>query len=226
MNKRGKMIKLSNVNKNYLLGDEIIPVLKDISMDIHKGQFVSIMGPSGSGKSSLLYLMSGLDFASQGSIKLNNKEISGLDDKQLSDIRRKKLGFVFQSYNLIDNLTVEENILAPALLDGKKRKEMKSKVDFILEAVNLQDRRNHTPRELSGGQQQRTAIGRALINDPDIIFADEPTGNLDSKTGMSVLKLLKNVSQKRNITIVMVTHDINCCNYCDSIINLKDGRIN
>ena len=167
------VIEAKNLYKSFQIGDNLVEVLKDINLNIKKGEFVSIMGPSGSGKSTLLYLLGGLDKPTSGSIKINGKELSVMNDKEESIMRRRDVGFVFQFYNLIPNLNVEENIMLPILLDGKKIKDYKEKLDEILEIVGLEDRREHTPRELSGGQQQRVAIARALVNDPDIILADE-----------------------------------------------------
>ena len=189
------IICAKNVCKNFELESEEIKILKDINIYIEKGEFVSIMGPSGSGKSTLLYLLGGLDQPSSGKVTLNGKEISILTDKDGSIMRRREVGFIFQFYNLIPNLNVEENIMLPILLDKKNIKDYKEKLNEILEEVGLSDRRYHTPRQLSGGQQQRVAIARALINNPDIILADEPIGNLDSKTGLEIMKLLRIISQ-------------------------------
>ncbi|EEG77998.1 ABC transporter related protein [Dethiobacter alkaliphilus AHT 1] len=183
------------------------------------------MGPSGSGKSTLLYLLGGLDKPTSGSIKVNGKELAVMNDRQESVMRRRDIGFVFQFYNLIQNLNVEENIMVPILLDGKKVKDYKERLEEILQIVGLADRRNHTPRELSGGQQQRVAIARALINDPDIILADEPTGNLDSKTSEEVLELLQKISKVKGKTVVQVTHSTEAAAYGNRIINVKDGRV-
>lgn len=219
-------VEVINVYKTYKLGNLDVEVLKDINLTIEYGEFSSIMGPSGSGKSTLLYLIGGLDKPTSGSLKINGKELAVMKDKQESIMRRRDIGFIFQFYNLIPNLNVEENILLPILLDGKKIKAYKSKLDELLGIVNLSDRRSHTPRELSGGQQQRVAIARALINDPDIILADEPIGNLDSSSGAEVMTLLKNISKKRGKTVIQVTHSKEAAQYGDRIINVKDGRIN
>ncbi len=219
------MIEVKDVSKHYKRGETVITVLKNINLTITKGEFVSIMGPSGSGKSTLLYLMGGLDPVSGGKIKINGKDMTKLNDELESSMRRKEIGFIFQSYNLIENLTVEDNILLPVRLDGKKRKDIHNKLDKIIKAVGLEERRYHTPRELSGGQQQRTAIARALINDPCVLFADEPIGNLDSKTGKDILKLLQSINRERKITIVMVTHNLEATTYGSRIIHLKDGMI-
>lgn len=218
-------IEGKNIVKQYQVGSVNTPVLKNISLKIDRGEFVSIMGPSGSGKSTLLYILSGLDTPTQGVVLLNGRDISQLDDAKKSIMRRRNIGFVFQFYNLIPNLNVEENIMLPVLLDSKDRKEYKQKLNDILNIVGLSDRRKHTPRELSGGQQQRVAIARALINDPDIIFADEPTGNLDSKSGTEIMELLREINRENNKTIIMVTHSSESAGYSNRIINVKDGMI-
>ena len=202
-----------------------VEVLKDINLTINEGEFVSIMGPSGSGKSTLLYLIGSLDKPTSGSIKVKGKELAVMGDGEESILRRRTLGFVFQFYNLIPNLDVEENIMLPVLLDGKRLKAYRHRLDEILETVGLTDRRQHTPRELSGGQQQRVAIARALINEPDLILADEPIGNLDTKTGMGIMDLLKRINQKQGKTIVQVTHSMEAAAYSQRIINLRDGKV-
>jgi len=218
-------IEGQNIVKQYRVGTVDTPVLRDISLNISRGEFVSIMGPSGSGKSTLLYILSGLDMPTQGRVLLNGRDISGLDDAKKSMMRRRNIGFVFQFYNLIPNLNVEENIMLPVLLDGKDRKEYRHKLNDILTVVGLSDRRRHTPRELSGGQQQRVAIARALMNDPDIIFADEPTGNLDSKSGMEILALLRQINRERGKTILMVTHSRDAAQYGNRVIYVRDGVV-
>ena len=225
MNRMMNIIKINRLCKNYILGEVEIKVLKNISLDIQKGEFISIMGPSGSGKSTLLYLLGGLDKPTSGKIFINGKELSIMKDKQASIMRRREIGFVFQFYNLIPNLNVEENILLPVLLDNKKLREYKKKIKDILKVVGLSERSRHTPRELSGGEQQRVAIARALINDPEIILADEPTGNLDSKTGKEIIELLKNINLKQEKTIVMVTHSKDAASFAERIVNVKDGYI-
>lgn len=218
-------IEGKNIIKEYKMGEVISRVLNDISLQIEQGEFVSIMGPSGSGKSTLLYILGGLDNPTGGSILMNSKDISKFDDDSKSVMRRRNIGFVFQFYNLIPNLNVEENILLPILLDGKNMKDYKKQLNDILEIVGLTNRRKHTPRELSGGQQQRVAIARALINSPEILFADEPTGNLDSKTGTEIMGLLREINQESNKTIIMVTHSANAAEYSNRIINVRDGVI-
>ncbi|MDH7567732.1 MAG: ABC transporter ATP-binding protein [Clostridiales bacterium] len=225
MNNNHIIIEGRNITKEYRMGDTVIRVLKDISLQIAQGEFVSIMGPSGSGKSTLLYILGGLDSPTGGSVFISGEDISKFDDYKKSIMRRRSIGFVFQFYNLIPNLNVEENILLPILLDGKNVRDYKKQMNDILEIVGLADRRKHTPRELSGGQQQRVAIARALISSPEIIFADEPTGNLDSKTGAEIMKLLQEINRESNKTIIMVTHSADAAEYSNRIINVKDGAI-
>jgi putative ABC transport system ATP-binding protein len=218
-------IEAQNLCKSFNLGNNVVEVLKDIDLQINKGEFVSIMGPSGSGKSTLLYLIGGLDKPTSGNVMINGKELSAMKDKEQSILRRRDIGFVFQFYNLVPNLNVEENIMLPILLDGKKVKDHKERLDEILELVGLADRRKHTPRELSGGQQQRVAIARALVNEPEILLADEPIGNLDSKTGMEVMALLQDINKKKAKTIVQVTHSKEAAEYGNRTINVRDGRL-
>lgn len=220
-----KMIEVKDVCKSFQLADSAVEVLKNVNLEVEKGDFISIMGPSGSGKSTLLYLMGGLDKVSQGSIRVNGVEMQSLNDEAESRMRRNDIGFVFQAYNLIDNLTLEENIMLPALLDGKKKKEVVKKAEALMGTVGILKRRHHTPRELSGGEQQRTAIARALINDPAILFADEPIGNLDSKTGKEILELLRAINREKGITVLMVTHSEESTCYGKRIIRLKDGAV-
>ena len=220
-----QIIETKNLNKTFKMGDLDIEVPKDINLSIESGEFVSIMGPSGSGKSTLLYLIGGLDKPTSGSVKIKGNELSEMKDKEQSIMRRRDIGFVFQFYNLIPNLSVEENVILPVLLDGKKLKDYRSKLDDILEVVGLADRRTHTPRELSGGQQQRVAIARALVNEPDIILADEPIGNLDTKTGTEVMQLLQRINREKKKTIVQVTHSKEAADYGNRIINVRDGKV-
>lgn len=221
----GIIIEALDLCKTYKLGEVSIEVLKDVNLAINEGEFVSLMGPSGSGKSTLLYLLGGLDKPTSGSVKLKGRELSVMKDKEESEMRRREIGFVFQFYNLVPNLNLEENIMLPILLDGKQLKQYRERLDEILELVGLADRRKHTPRELSGGQQQRVAIARALVNEPDIILADEPTGNLDSKTGTEILELFKRINKEKSKTIVQVTHSYEATRYGERTINVKDGRV-
>lgn len=211
--------------KDFSMGDTVTRVLNDISLRVNRGEFVSIMGPSGSGKSTLLYILGGLDAPTSGHVFLNGTDISGFDDEKMSRIRRQKIGFVFQFYNLIPNLNVEENIMLPLLLDGKKTKDHQEQLSRILEVTGLSDRRRHTPRELSGGQQQRVAIARALIGSPEILFADEPTGNLDSKTGTEIMNLLCDINRSSGLTIIMVTHSPEAAKCSSRMITVQDGAL-
>jgi putative ABC transport system ATP-binding protein len=219
------VIEVVHVYKSFQLAESTVEVLKNVNLEVEKGEFISIMGPSGSGKSTLLYLMGGLDKVSSGSICVNGVEMQLLNDEAESRMRRNDIGFVFQAYNLIDNLTLEENIMLPALLEGKKKKDVKKKAEELMETVGILKRRHHTPKELSGGEQQRTAIARALINDPAILFADEPIGNLDSKSGKEILELLRKINKDKGITILMVTHSEESTHYGKKVIRLKDGEI-
>ncbi|MCY8517208.1 ABC transporter ATP-binding protein [Bacillus atrophaeus] len=219
------IMEVRDLNKSFTVGKEKIDILKNIQFQIKKGEFVSIMGPSGSGKSTLLYMLGALETPSSGIIRIDDMELHQLNDKKESRLRRRKIGFVFQFYNLVPNLTVEENILLPILLDGKNIKAYKQKLQEILDIVSMTDRKKHTPTELSGGQQQRVAIARALINDPEIILADEPIGNLDSKTGLEIMKLFQYINQQNNKTIIQVTHSLESAAFGNRIINLKDGTI-
>ena len=218
-------IEGKNIVKDFKIGETTTRVLKNVSLKVLKGEFVSIMGQSGSGKSTLLYILGGLDTPTEGTVSMNGADISRFNDAKMSQIRRQNIGFVFQFYNLIPNLNVEENIMLPLLLDGKKFKDYRKQLDNILEIVGLSDRRKHTPRELSGGQQQRAAIARALISDPEILFADEPTGNLDSKTGAEIMKLLQSINKNSGQTIIMVTHSPEAAKNSSRIITVKDGMI-
>ncbi len=220
-----RMIEVEHVYKSFQLGDQAVEVLKNISLGVEPGEFISIMGPSGSGKSTLLYLMGGLDTVTKGTICVNGVEMQKLNDEAESRMRRNDIGFVFQAYNLINNLTLEENILLPALLEGKKKKDVLPQAEALMDRVGILQRRNHTPRELSGGEQQRTAIARALINSPAVLFADEPIGNLDSKSGKGVLELLRDINQEKGITILMVTHSEESTHYGNRIVRLRDGEI-
>lgn len=213
-----------HIVKNFRLGDTVTEVLRDVSLRVMPGEFVSIMGPSGSGKSTLLYILGGLDTPTGGHVLLNGTDISSFGDEKMSGLRRRSIGFVFQFYNLIPNLNVEENIMLPLLLDGQKMERCKDRLDRILDMVGLSDRRRHTPRELSGGQQQRVAIARALIGNPGILFADEPTGNLDTKAGADIMSLLREINRSTGQTIIMVTHSPEAAKSSSRIITVRDGN--
>ena len=214
-----------HIIKDFQIGSTTTKVLRDISLQVMQGEFVSIMGPSGSGKSTLLYILGGLDTPTGGHVFLNGTDISRFGDEKMSRIRRQKIGFVFQFYNLIPNQNVEENIMLPLILDGKKMSSYKKQIHQILEIVGLSERRKHTPRELSGGQQQRVAIARALIGNPEILFADEPTGNLDSRTGAGIMNLLREINRTTGQTIIMVTHSPEAAKSSSRVITVQDGII-
>ncbi|EGT5042254.1 ABC transporter ATP-binding protein [Clostridioides difficile] len=218
-------VEAKNIIKEYKIGNTTTRVLKEVSLQVMKGEFVSIMGQSGSGKSTLLYILGGLDTPTSGKVYMNGADISHFNDEKMSIIRRRNIGFVFQFYNLIPNLNMEENIMLPLLLDGKNLKDYKNQLDEILDIVGLTDRRKHTPRELSGGQQQRVAIARALIGKPEILFADEPTGNLDSKTGIEIIDLLNKINRDNGQTIIMVTHSPEAAKSSSRTITVSDGLI-
>lgn len=218
-------IEVKQVNKSFRVGREEVKVLKDINLKIDKGEFLSIMGPSGGGKSTLLYLMGGLDQPTSGSIHLEGIDIGESSEKEISKLRRSKIGFVFQFYNLVPNLSVEDNIMLPILLDGKKPAQYKQKLDELLDFIKMEDKRKMTPRELSGGQQQRVAIARALLFDPDVLFLDEPIGNLDSKTGTEVMELFRQINTEYDKTIIQVTHSEESALYGTTICRLRDGEL-
>lgn len=220
-----KSIEVKNLNKSFKVGKETVEVLKNINFSVEKGEFISIMGPSGGGKSTLLYLLGGLDKPTSGEVLIDGKDLSKIKQKQMSHMRRTKMGFVFQFYNLVPNLTVEDNIMLPLMLDGKKLKDYEEKLNEILDIIGMTEKRKLTPRELSGGQQQRVAIARALIFEPEIIFLDEPIGNLDSKTGTEIMELFRKINVEYGKTLIQVTHSEKSARYGTSIIRLIDGQI-
>ena len=218
------MIEMENINKVYKMGEVTLEALKEVSLRIGPGEFISIMGPSGSGKSTLLNIIGCLDTPTDGSYFFEEKNVAGLSLDQLSTIRNRKIGFVFQNFNLLPYATTYENVELPMLFNGKSGKKRRQRVLELLEMVGLVNWQLHRPSELSGGQQQRVAIARALANDPAMILADEPTGNLDSKTGVEIMGLFVKL-QEQGRTILMVTHDTNIAAYSQRTINLLDGRI-
>ena len=219
------VIEVKNVNRTFVNGKETAHVLKDINLNVEEGEFVSIMGPSGGGKSTLLYLLGGLDMPTSGSVKINGVDLSTLKDKELCRMRNEEVGFVFQFYNLVPNLNVEDNIALPLMIAGKNKNDYKERLDECLKIIGMEDKRKLTPRELSGGQQQRVAIARALVFDPKILFLDEPIGNLDSKTGMKIMELFREINKKYNKTIVQVTHSGEASKYGTRLVRLVDGQI-
>lgn len=218
------MINIKNISKIYNIGSEKLTVLDDVSLNIEKGEFVAIVGASGSGKSTLMNMMGGLDRPSIGEVIIEGEDISKFKDKKMSKFRNEKIGFVFQSFNLEPTLTALENVMMPLMIAGVSDKEMKEKAKSVLEFLGMGDRMKHKPTELSGGQRQRVSIARALVNDPKIILADEPTGNLDSKSGAAAMEMLTNF-KKKGYTIVMVTHNMEEAIYADRVIKIKDGKV-
>jgi len=217
------IVSATDVHRRFGEGDAAVHALDGISVDFPRGRFTAIMGPSGSGKSTLMHVLAGLDRPTSGSVLVDGVEISDLDDKQLTELRRDKVGFVFQFFNLLPVLTAEENIRLPLSIAGRKADpDLMAK---LVEAVNLGDRLSHRPAELSGGQQQRVAVARALISQPAVVFADEPTGNLDSTTSEEVLALLRRAVDELGQTVVMVTHDANAAAIADRVLVLVDGKI-
>jgi putative ABC transport system ATP-binding protein len=221
----GSLIKLENVSKKYQLGKVELVVLKDINLEINPGSFVSIMGPSGSGKSTLMYLLGCLDTPTSGSIFLEDKDVSKFSEDELARVRGRKIGFIFQQFNLMNHLNAIENVMLPMVFQGIPEAERIKKARNLLESVGMAERMKHRPNELSGGEQQRIAIARAFSNSPEILIADEPTGNLDSNTGKIVMEILTNFHKTQKKTIVVVTHDPNIAGYSEQIINIKDGQI-
>ena len=219
------IIQVRELHKSYRVGDVAVEVLKGIDLSIAAGEFLAVMGPSGSGKSTLLYMLGGMERPTTGSVTIKGQDVAAMDDRAASLLRRRAVGFVFQFYNLIPNLNVEENLLLPALLDGVAPIERRRVLDDVLAGIGLTHRRAHTPRELSGGEQQRVAIGRALINRPDIILADEPTGNLDSSTGEEIMALLVRVNRELGRTIVLVTHAAEAAAHAQRTVHVRDGRL-
>lgn len=219
------IITVKNVYKSFGDKKHPIEVLKNINLTIKKGEFVSLMGQSGSGKSTLLYLIGGLDKPTSGEIKIKDEDINQLKDTKKAKLRRRDVGFVFQFYNLVQNLNVEDNIMLPVIMDGKRRKDYQKQLDELLKIIGLEDKRKSLPKELSGGQQQRVSIARAVIMNPSIILADEPIGNLDSKSGEEVMKLFKRINEEKKITILQVTHSEDATKYGTRVIHLKDGAI-
>lgn len=219
------IIKLENVWKTYKMGNVEVNALQGLSLDIKEGEFLAIMGPSGSGKSSTVNMIGCLDVPSRGKIMLDNHDISKLSESELARIRGRKIGFIFQQFNLIPTLTALENVILPMIFQGVEEEERMKRANQLLELVGLKDRIYHKPTKLSGGEQQRVAIARALSNNPDVIIADEPTGNLDSKTGANIMNFLQGLHEKDKKTIVMVTHDTGISKIADRTEFLKDGKI-
>jgi len=218
------VIKLRNITRNFPLGNEVVKVLKGIDLDIERGEYVALMGPSGSGKSTLMNLLGCLDTPTSGNYELNGKDVSNMTDDELAEIRNKEIGFVFQTFNLLPRTTALENVALPMIYAGKSKKERTERASEVLTNVGLADRMDHKPNQLSGGQRQRVAVGRALVNNPTIILADEPTGNLDSKTSDEIMNLFNQIHAAGN-TVILVTHEEAIAENAHRIIRLRDGKI-
>lgn len=218
-----EILKVENLTKVYGSGDNEVHALDNISFSVEKGQFVAITGPSGSGKSTLLHLLGGVDKPTSGKVLVNGTDVYAQDETQLAIFRRRQVGLIYQFYNLIPVLNVVENMTLPVLMDGRKVNE--ERLEELLSVLSLKERQSHLPNQLSGGQQQRVAIGRALMNAPAVVLADEPTGNLDSKNSQEIMELLKYSNEKYDQTLIMITHDENIALQADRIITIEDGKI-
>lgn len=220
------IIEIRNLKKNYLLGKTIVPALRGINFSVEQGDFLSVIGPSGSGKTTLLNIIGCIDFATEGTVKIGSQEITTMSDREITDIRLHKIGFIFQSFNLIPVLDVAENVEFPLLLmKGQNKAEIRQRAERLIEAVGLKEYIKHRPAELSGGQRQRVAIARALVTTPNIVLADEPTANLDSVTGAQILEIMREMNEKEKTTFIFSTHDQNVLKFARRIVKLKDGMI-
>ncbi len=217
-----KIIAIHDIKKHYVMGDTVIRALNGVTLDINRNEYVALMGPSGSGKSTLMNILGCLDTPTSGTYTLNNTEVAQMSDDELAEVRNKEIGFIFQTFNLLPRLTAWENVAMPLVYAGKKRQTRYDIAMQMLEAVGLGDRANHKPNELSGGQRQRIAIARALVNSPSIILADEPTGNLDTKTSIEIMQILDDIHRKGN-TVIMVTHEEDIAHYAHRLVRLRDG---
>lgn len=218
-----KILEVTNLCKTYGKGDTMVKALDNVSFSVEKGEFVAIIGPSGSGKSTLLHILGGIDVPTSGSVVINQTDISNLDETALAIFRRRQIGLIYQFYNLIPILTVQENLTLPLLLDG--RKPDKKQIDTLVKRLGLENRLDHLPNQLSGGQQQRVSIGRALVNNPALMLADEPTGNLDSENSKEIISLLRQFNKEFNQTVIIITHDEKIANSADRVITIEDGKI-
>ena len=218
------LIDIKNIKRDFVLGNEIVYVLKGIDLQINKGEYVALMGPSGSGKSTLMNLLGCLDTPTSGKYILNGKDVSQMHDNELAEIRNKEIGFVFQTFNLLPRTSALDNVALPMIYAGYSKSDRKERATEVLTQVNLSDRMDHQPNQLSGGQRQRVAIARALVNKPSIILADEPTGNLDSKTSIEIMSLFNDIHKNGN-TVIVVTHEEDIAKYAHRVIRLKDGMI-
>lgn len=218
-------VKVTGLTKKYESGETSVEALKGIDLTIARGEFVAVMGPSGSGKSTLMHILGALESYSSGSVEIGGKEIGALDDAALTLLRRDKVGFIFQFFNLLPTMTAEENVMLPSLIAGEKPAQLHERAQELLGLVGLQDRAKHLPSQLSGGEQQRVSVARSLLRHPDLLLADEPTGNLDSKNGGAVLDMLRDLQQQENHTILMVTHDAAAASRASRVVFLRDGLI-
>lgn len=218
-------VKVQNISKVYKTGSIEVDALKDVSLSLKSGEFDAIVGPSGSGKSTLMHILGTIDKPTSGEVYIDGSPVSRMNGDELAEFRNKKLGFVFQAYNLVAGLDAEKNVELPLMTVNMPQEMRRKKADALLKRLGLGERLKLRPTQLSGGEQQRVAIARALINEPTLVLADEPTGNLDTKAGDEVIKLLKEVAKERNVTIVMVTHNIDLVKHCDRVIYIKDGRV-
>lgn len=218
-----KILEVTNLCKTYGKGDTMVKALDNVSFSVEKGEFLAIIGPSGSGKSTLLHILGGVDVPTSGSVVINQTDISNLDETALAIFRRRQIGLIYQFYNLIPILTVQENLTLPLLLDG--RKPDKKQIDTLVKRLGLENRLDHLPNQLSGGQQQRVSIGRALVNNPALMLADEPTGNLDSENSKEIISLLRQFNKEFNQTVIIITHDEIIANSADRVITIEDGKI-
>ena len=218
-----KILEVTNLCKTYGKGDTMVKALDNVSFSVEKGEFVAIIGPSGSGKSTLLHILGGVDVPTKGSVVINQTDISNLDETALAIFRRRQIGLIYQFYNLIPILTVQENLTLPLLLDGRKPDE--KQISTLVKRLGLEHRLDHLPNQLSGGQQQRVSIGRALVNNPALILADEPTGNLDSENSKEIISLLRQFNKDFNQTVIIITHDEKIANSADRVITIEDGKI-
>lgn len=225
MRKKEHIINLENVCKNYRMGEVTVKALCGVSLDVRRGEFLAIMGPSGSGKSTCVNMVGCLDIPTRGKIFLDGENIATMEESELAQIRGRKIGFIFQQFNLIPTLTALENVTLPMIFQDEPKEKRQERAKKLLGLVDLGDRMSHKPAEMSGGEQQRVAIARSLANDPEVVLADEPTGNLDSKTGVMVMDFLNKLNKKEKKTIIMVTHDAKLAKFADRIAMLKDGRI-
>lgn len=218
-----KILEVTNLCKTYGKGGTMVKALDNVSFSVEKGEFLAIIGPSGSGKSTLLHILGGVDVPTSGSVVINQTDISNLDETVLAIFRRRQIGLIYQFYNLIPILTVQENLTLPLLLDG--RKPDKKQIDTLVKRLGLENRLDHLPNQLSGGQQQRVSIGRALVNNPALMLADEPTGNLDSENSKEIISLLRQFNKEFNQTVIIITHDEKIANSADRVITIEDGKI-